>query len=1424
MTKRFISLLLALAMVLPLMPAGTVGAEVSDTIHAHGQDHRCGRQCSGGTVQWTQWGDPQNPKTTLPADSGHYYLGADIQLTAANQVAAGKDITICLNGYNIRAKSGARIGYVYGKLTIADCGAYTQDGQYISGSVVGGTAADGAVLGIRRGGTLVLESGKLTGGKTIGTFAGGGVFIQKGTTAGPGGVMYMYGGEISGNEGNHGGAVYLGGADAGCACAAFYMYGGTITGNTARGNGGGVYGEERSTVAFSGGSVTGNTAAGTGGNVHISGSQSQVSASGAVVLDGIHFASEDNGGLTINALAAGTKIVMTTPATDITKIVRLDGRQDSWNPHWIIANGESVSMVEGTFRLGHYHGDVKYEPWVGGTAHNSLPNSGKNYYLANDIVRNPEGMSGGAAVTIDAGVTQRLCLNGHTITHNKAAERLYNIYGSFTLEDCTAYTDAGGNYVSGGLTYGNADPSTCAYGSCISVQRGGTLTMEDGQIYGFRSVAAEAGAAVYVQGANAAAKAVFHLRGGEIHSNLTGAVHLAQASGDPATSGFSEVNISGGKIRDNTTTGKGAVCVSGENTLTISGDPTIFDNQGGNLYLADAVTIRLGEMTGGKIGISAEKADRGVSDPQTADPTPYFYSDDSERIIRYKESCLYLGSSHAHGLDGSPGDMGFTRWTSTDSLPTEAGCYYLADDVKMKETFTLAESVTLCLNGKTVTAAAGKRILAVAKGCTLTITDCHSECGTITGGTGSYGGAFYLLRGSTLDLYNGCITGNSSTENGGAVYVQPAEESTAGAVLNIYGGRICGNSAKRGGGVYTCQGSVLKLAGGSITDNRATVAAGGVYVHSQIGKLLAEGIPVVKENKLGTQSSNICLMGDSDLIDTGIRQGAQLFITAEKANRIISGVVLYEEAGACFFSDSPFREVVKHNSYIYCNITSEHAHCDCAGAKQGCTHLQKRWQAWESTDSLPTDSGYYYLLGDVEMTDRVTVSEDVHICLNGKTVTASEGKRHITVAANAVVTITDCGDTGRLTGGNSTFGAAVNVARMGAFRMYGGSITGNHAKPTGTTGLGGAVYLQAGNAAEAGAAFQMYGGSIAENTGYHGGGICVAPGEEKPVKPARLLIAGGRIHNNAATNSGGGVYAGDHSVLTVTGGSFANNTAQRYGGGLYFGNTEASIENATITGNLARAGGGVFADKQMKLQIDGCTVQNNSADTRGAGIFQSSDSLLTVKNSKIIANTGKGAGSAIYAGADFTLESTLITGNKTTDGTAVYVVPARDDANAQIRLGGDLQIWGNKGTMKGDLYFSKGVIAYGTAAGFGKNTKIRIQIHSGFLTDVLLAAYNYEGGNRVYTVTYGNRSLTDPECAAVENEEADEEKNEEETRGEAGKAPVTDTAQADRDEVEKKPATDTVLYAVLGVFILMVAAGMILLVLYQKKPKKTESP
>ena len=318
--KKILSLVLVLTMILSVVPVVPVAAEVSDpglTAHTHSDAHTCGEKCPGGAITWTAW----NNTSSLPTDDGHYYLTADVQLTGTKDIDAGKDITICLNGYNIRSASTARAVALNGKLTISDCTAYTYNDEYIAGSVVGATCADGAIFSVRRGGTLVLESGKLTGGKTTNTAGGGAIFMQKGTSAGAGGKMYMYGGEITGNEGYNGGAICVGGADADCVPAAFYMYGGKITGNKARGNGGAIYLDSRSVAVIENGEVTENTAAAKAEAVLVSGAYAQLTVSGTTKLDGVVYTSADNAGLKVNGLTNGATIKLTTVATDVTKMV-----------------------------------------------------------------------------------------------------------------------------------------------------------------------------------------------------------------------------------------------------------------------------------------------------------------------------------------------------------------------------------------------------------------------------------------------------------------------------------------------------------------------------------------------------------------------------------------------------------------------------------------------------------------------------------------------------------------------------------------------------------------------------------------------------------------------------------------------------------------------------------------------------------------------------------------------------------------------------------------------------------------------------------------------------------------------------------------------------------------------------------------------
>ena len=132
-------------------------------------------------------------------------------------------------------------------------------------------------------------------------------------------------------------------------------------------------------------------------------------------------------------------------------------------------------------------------------------------------------------------------------------------------------------------------------------------------------------------------------------------------------------------------------------------------------------------------------------------------------------------------------------------------------------------------------------------------------------------------------------------------------------------------------------------------------------------------------------------------------------------------------------------------------------------------------------------------------------------------------------------------------------------------------------------------------------------------------------------------------------------------------------------------------------------------------------------------------------------------------------------------------------------------IFDNEGTMEGDLYLDEGVAAAGTIGGFGENTKIKIQLHSGLLTDSLLAAYNYEGGDGIYTITYGNRSLTEPEYVAPEGSEEPEATTEATTQPETG-------------------ADNTMLYLAIGgiAAVLLLAAVALVIVKKKKAGKATQ--
>lgn len=255
--------------------------------------------------------------------------------------------------------------------------------------------------------------------------------------------------------------------------------------------------------------------------------------------------------------------------------------------------------------------------------------------------------------------------------------------------------------------------------------------------------------------------------------------------------------------------------------------------------------------------------------------------------------------------------------------------------------------------------------------------------------------------------------------------------------------------------------------------------------------------------------------------------------------------------------------------------SGEHTHCVC-GKDSGTTvngHTHNNSTAWTAADSLPGTAGSYYLTQPVSGSWAVPEGE-VNLCLNGQTI---NGK--ITIGSGATLTLTDCTDSGTITGG-------VQV------------------------GIKGSAY-------QTGSSFTMYGGEITGNKAGSGSGGVFLVGTTNQTDPPRFTMHGGTISDNTAGASdggGGGVYVGEKCSFTMDGGAITGN-----GGGIYihFNAGTVSISNATITGNKASAtgntsyghGGGIYSERGVT--VENVTITGNNSTFEGGGIYGKGAITLT---------------------------------------------------------------------------------------------------------------------------------------------------------------------------------------------------------------------
>ena len=505
------------------------------------------------------------------------------------------------------------------------------------------------------------------------------------------------------------------------------------------------------------------------------------------------------------------------------------------------------------------------------------------------------------------------CQGGGKITHDSSF--LGN--GVNLSENCN-FIMYGGS-ITGNTTSGGENTTWRSGG--VWVRDNSTFTMYGGSITDNTTV--WNGGGVYVGDSGK-----FYMHGGEISGNNAssnsgssgGGVHIGSGaftmtggtiSGNSASNNGGGVHIgsdsiftmTGGSITGNNAGTGGGVYANG--SVTVSGAVQITGNKQGtsasNVYLRSDKTITIGTnhlSSNASIGVTTQNlpTNEGIAIATGAnlDDKQYFHSDTGENYLFYVTSdgtiCMTTANAHDHPIGGASCQDGSSHTSETwqpigsaEELTAiqNGGCYYLTDDVTLsgRNVWEPPSDTFLCLNGHTITGAAGTSTIAVGDGVNFILTDCKGS-GKITHGSSDAIGCGVKVIGS-FTMYSGSITGNSVSGSGGGVYVS-AQDGTQGRFA-MYGGSITGNNASSFGSGGVCVYGTMTVSGSvRITDNvnRGSKGDNGIYT--------------------GGTASNVRLVGRTTItIDGPLTKGSQIGVSLY-SNRV------FTSGWSTNMSDKPF--------------------------------------------------------------------------------------------------------------------------------------------------------------------------------------------------------------------------------------------------------------------------------------------------------------------------------------------------------------------------------------------------------------------------------------------------------------------------------------------------------------------------------------
>lgn len=147
--------------------------------------------------------------------------------------------------------------------------------------------------------------------------------------------------------------------------------------------------------------------------------------------------------------------------------------------------------------------------------------------------------------------------------------------------------------------------------------------------------------------------------------------------------------------------------------------------------------------------------------------------------------------------------------------------------------------------------------------------------------------------------------------------------------------------------------------------------------------------------------------------------------------------------------------------------------------------------------------------------------------------------------------------------------------------------------------------------------------------------------------------------NSAGSGSGGGVYVGSGSTMTMNGGTIKDCSASDGdggGGGIYAAGAVV-LNGGTISGCKAvgsyKAGGGIYIDSSGSLTMGGGSIESCTASNWGGGVFAQGTFELT--GGSITHCSARSGGGVNISNATTTLNGGTISNCKATSGGGVYI-------------------------------------------------------------------------------------------------------------------------------------------------------------------------